>query len=208
MLKQCPTCKKKKEMRSNQKYCSARCKKTFENSQRSAPKDVQGKGSKSTPKPHLNPPSGSAPICPDYLNEIAATYWQKIAPTVIERGHLNVLSEDAFAELCDLYSRLRDVNTMINLGTVTRCEGCGETITIPGNRSLLQVDDKWSAKDSMETQTFKESALSDLKRKYSKLFLDYQKQFYLIPLSNRGNFGLENKEDIDPHDAFLGMGGK
>jgi hypothetical protein len=57
--------------------------------------------------------------------------------------------------------------------------------------------------DGTQTQTFKESALSDLKRKYSKLFLDYQKQFYLTPVSNRGNFGLEEngktedaKEDI------------
>lgn len=179
-------------MRSNQRYCSAKCKKNFENSQRSAPKDVRGKGSKNTPQPPSKPPTHYEPVCPDGLNEIAAAYWQKIAPTVIERGHLNVLSEDAFSELCDLFSRLKDINKAID-----------ET-----NRSLLQIDDKWDAKNGMETQSFKESALSDIKRKYSKLFLDYQKQFYLIPLSNRGNFGLEDKEEVDPHDAFLGMGGR
>jgi phage terminase small subunit len=185
MIKKCPTCNKKKEMRSNQKYCNAKCKYTFENSKRLAP----GKKKPPSEKSAINPQSPSKIICPAYLNEVAAEYWEKIAPTVIERGHLNVLSEDAFAELCDLYSRLRNTNKAID-----------ET-----NRSLLQIDDAWDNKRGIETQSFKESALSKNKRLYSKLFLDYQKQFYLIPFSNRGNFGLEDKEDVDPHDAFLGM---
>ena len=84
---------------------------------------------------------------------------------------------------------------MINMGTVQKCSGCGSEIAIPGNRSLLQIDDKWSANDNSETRTFKESALSDLKRKYSKQYLDYCKQFYLTPMSNRGNFGLDNGDD-------------
>lgn len=188
MMKKCPSCKKYKEMRSNKKYCDKRCKKNYENSQLRAPNKKPPKSDKSTPEPPLS----SKPICPTYLNETAAEYWAKIALTVIERGHLNVLSEDAFAELCDLYSRLRDTNKAID-----------ET-----NRSLLQVDDTWDNKTGTETQSFKESALSKNKRLYSKLFLDYQKQFYLIPFSNRGNFGLEDKEDVDPHDAFLGMGNK
>jgi len=33
-----------------------------------------------------------------------------------------VLSEDSFAELCDLHSRLVDINNMINLGTVQEGE--------------------------------------------------------------------------------------
>lgn len=188
MIKKCPACNKKRDMRSNQKYCNAKCKKTFENSKRSAPGGKTPNADKST----INPPSSSKIICPSYLNETAAEYWAKLAPTVIERGHLNVLSEDAFAEMCDLFSRLRDINAAIN-----------ET-----NRSLLQIDDSWDNKKGIETQSFKESALSKNKRLYSKLFLDYQKQFYLIPFSNRGNFGLEDKEDIDPHDEFLNMAGK
>lgn len=137
----------------------------------------------------------SAPISrPQWLNPQAAAYWDKVAPTVQARGHLNVLSEDAFAELCDLHSRLTDINSMINNGTTQECQACGATVTTPGNRSLLQIDDKWSIKDGMETACFKESALSDLKRKYSRQFLDYCKQFYLTPLSNRGNFGLEDIE--------------
>lgn len=192
MIKKCPACKKKKEMRSNQIYCDKKCKKTFENSQRSAPKNKAANGIKATPNPPSNPPHSSKIIRPGHLNETAAAYWDKIAPTVDARGHLNVLSEDAFAEMCDLHSRLRDVNRAID-----------ET-----NRSLLQIDDKWDNKAGVETQSFKESALSDLKRKYSKLFLDYQNRFYLIPLANRGNFGLDSKEDVDPHDEFLGMGGK
>jgi hypothetical protein len=204
MIKKCPACNKKRDMRSNQKYCNAKCKKAFENSQRSAPEKTVSGNKTST----LKIPSSVKIIRPGHLNEIAAAYWDKIAPTVEARGHLNILSEDAFAELCDLHSRLRDINTMINLGTDQKCSSCGETVNIPGNRSLLQIDDKWSAKDSIETQTFKESALSDLKRKYSKLFLDYQNRFYLIPLANRGNFGLDNKDDVDPHDEFLNMGSK
>ncbi|MEN6384327.1 MAG: hypothetical protein ABFD63_01220 [Smithella sp.] len=192
MLVKCKGCPIKFEEKGNKKFHSPKCKKNYENSLRSAPKDKTRKVAKSTTKPPSELHSGSTPICPDRLNETAAGYWHKISPTVIERGHLNVLSEDAFAELCDLFSRLCDINKAID-----------ET-----NRSLLQIDDKWDAKNGMETQSFKESALSDIKRKYSKLFLDYQKQFYLIPLSNRGNFGLEDKEEVDPHDAFLGMSGK
>jgi len=188
MIKKCPSCKKNKEMKSNQKFCSPKCKKNHENSQRSAPKDKSANGSKYEQKV----PSVCKLIRPDHLNEIASDYWDKIAPTVMERGHLNVLSEDAFAELCDLYSRLRDINKAIN-----------ET-----NRSLLQVEDKWDNKNGVESQAFKESALSDIKRKYSKLFLDYQKQFYLIPLPNRGNFGLDSEEEKDPETDFLNMGRK
>jgi len=84
------------------------------------------------------------------------------------RGHLNVLSARAFAELCDLYSRLTDINKSID-----------ET-----NKTLLQADEMGSNR---------ESALSDLKRKYSKLALDYCKQFYLTPAATRGNLGLEEE---------------
>ena len=192
MIKKCPTCKKKREMRSNQKYCNAKCKKTFENQQRSAPNKNGMNEYVAAHKAPLNLPFIGKVTRPDHLNEMAAAYWDKIAPTVEARGHLNVLSEDAFAEMCDLHSRLRDVNKAID-----------ET-----NRSLLQIVEQWDNKAGTESQQFKESALSDLKRKYSKLFLDYQNRFYLIPLSNRGNFGLDDKESVDPHDAFLGMGGK
>jgi phage terminase small subunit len=203
MIKKCPGCNKQKEMRSNQKYCTPKCKKTFENSQRSAPKEKKEKPNNQNYKP----PQGKVNR-PQHLNEIAAAYWDKIAPTVVERGHLNILSEDSFAELCDLHSRLMDINMMINMGTVQKCDDCGAEIKIPGNRSLLQVDDKWSINDGIETKTFKESALSDLKRKYSKQFLDYCKAFYLTPLSNRGNFGLDQTESEDPEEDFLKMGGK
>jgi hypothetical protein len=129
---------------------------------------------------------------PTCLDGYAAAYWDKVSPILIKRGHLNILSEDAFTELCDLTSRLRDINIAIN-----------ET-----NRSLLQIDDKWDNKEGTETQSFKESALSDIKRKYSKLLLDYDKQFYLTPLPNRGNFDLI-EEETDPLDKFIkGKNGK
>jgi hypothetical protein len=106
-----------------------------------------------------------------------------------------VLSEDAFAELCDLHSRVVDIRKMIDAGTVITCPECDAEIVTPGNRALLQIDDKWSLKDGTEGQNLKESALSDLKRKYSARFLDYCKQFYLTPAANRGNFGLEDDEE-------------
>jgi hypothetical protein len=81
-------------------------------------------------------------------------------------------------------------------------------MVILGNRSLLQLDDKWNVNDGVQTQTFKESALSDLKRKYSNLLLVYCKQFYLTPLSNRGNFGMV-EDETDPLDKFIkGKNGK
>ena len=178
MIKKCPGCKEKKEMRSNQKYCNAKCKKTFENSLRSAPKPGNGNGG-------FQQVPGTVKR-PQHLNETAAGYWDRVAPVVISRGHLNVLSEDAFSELCDIHSRLTDINKAID-----------ET-----NRSLLQVDDKWDNKAGVETSSFKESALSDLKRKYSRSFLDYCKAFYLTPLSNRGNFGLRQEVKKEKDEFF------
>jgi phage terminase small subunit len=192
MIKKCLACGKKKEMRSNQKYCDDKCKKRFENYKYNGKPKTTPKVPKSALKPPLNLPPAGVPACPAYLNEIAAGYWQKIAPTVIERGHLNVLSEDAFAEMCDLYSRLRDTNQAIDAE----------------NRSLLQIDIQWDSRTGKEIESFKESQLSKNKRLYSKLYADYCDRFYLTPKSNRGNFGLEDKEEVDPHDAFLNMGSK
>ena len=166
-MRVCPICKKEVKGGAKRVYCSHRCKKAAENAKKVKPitKKVVKKRDK------IDRPCG--------LNETASAYWDKIAPTVIERGHLNVISEDAFAELCDLHSRLKDINRAID----------------GGNRSLLQVDDKWDNKSGVETQSFKESALSDLKRKYSRQFLEYCKEFYLTPKVNRGDFGIDNGKE-------------
>ena len=174
MIKKCKNCGKSQEMKSNQLYCDAKCKKSWENSQR-------GGKVLNFPKTHSIPTS--ALTRPVHLNGEAAGYWDKVAPILIERGHLNAISEDIFIELCDLICKLRDINKTIN-----------ETIEI---RTLIQDDGKQN----------KESALSDVKRKYSKLLLDYSRQFYLTPLSNRGNFGMP-EEKTDPADDFIKACGK
>lgn len=185
MIKKCKWCGSEKQLRSNQDYCSPKCRKAAEVSKRRTPKgSSRGKS--------YNPPTGEGnfpPVTkPEGLNEIAGAYWDKIAPILTQRGYLNVLSEDAFAELCDLHSRLTDINHAIN-----------ET-----NRSLLQIVEQWDNKNATENQQFKESALSDLKRKYSARFMDYCKQFYLTPYSVRGNFGLEDPKDKgDELDQFM-----
>ena len=173
-MKKCPICKKEVNGGAKRVYCSHKCKKAAENAKKVRP--VSKRVTRETVS--IDRPNG--------LNEIASSYWDKLAPTVIARGHLNVLSEDAFAELCDLHSRLKDVNKAID-----------ET-----NLSLLQIDDKWDNKNCVETQSFKESALSDLKRKYSRLLLDYCKQFYLTPLSNRGDFGLDSGKEKESDEFF------
>ena len=172
MLKICPVCKNKAEMRSNQKYCSRRCKKRYENSLRNAPgKRVKTKVGDAPLKSQL--PSVVIKR-PQSLNLVAAEYWDKVAPTATQRGHLNVLSEDAFAELCDLHSKLVDINKIMNTGQNT----------------LFQ-------KTGIDKQDIKESVLSDLKRKYSRQYLDYCKAFYLTPLSNRGDFGLQEGKETE-----------
>jgi phage terminase small subunit len=182
MTNKCKFCKKKFEGSQRKKYCSAKCKKNYENSLRSTPIAKV----KKTAKKVFGVPTGIPINRPHGLNNVAAAYWDKIAPTLIHRGHLNVLSEDAFAELCDLYSRLVGINRAID-----------ET-----NQSLLQLDDKWDNRAGTETQSMKESALSDLKRKYSQRFLDYCKQFYLTPLSNRGDFGLDEEAEKEKDEFF------
>ncbi|MHB8110516.1 MAG: P27 family phage terminase small subunit [Syntrophorhabdaceae bacterium] len=199
MTKKCKICGKKFEGKSNKHYCSPKCRKAAEVALRRAPK-VPKPNIKTTKKKPPTREQGHSDIPsnitkPDSLNPIASAYWDKVAPILIKRGHLNILSEDAFAELCDLHSRVVDIRRMIDAGTVIKCETCKAEVEIPGNRSLLQLDDKWSVNDGTQTQTFKESALSDLKRKYSARFLEYCKQFYLTPAANRGNFGLEDDEE-------------
>lgn len=185
MFKKCKSCGARFEGRANKLYCSPKCRKDAEVELRKTP---AASGKARRPAKGKAPTTGTPALVlgirrPDTLNEIAAGFWDKTAPLLIKRGHLNILSEDAFAELCDLYSRLRDINSAID-----------ET-----NRSLMQIEDKFittlDRTQTIETQAFKESALSDLKRKYSKQFLDFCKQFYLTPLSNRGNFGLEDDEE-------------
>lgn len=206
MARTCLWCKKPLNGKSNQKR-HPKCKKAYENSLRTGRIDKKKTPSPDKKKPHsgkgkdnINNPDFTV-TKPKNLNPIASAYWDKVAPILMKRGHLNVLSEDAFAELCDLHSRLVDIRTMIDAGTVQECKRCGAEIIFPGNRSLLQIDDKWSVKDG-ETQTFKESALSDLKRKYSQRFLDYCKAFYLTPLSNRGDFGLEDEKEKENDEFF------
>jgi len=210
MIKKCKFCHKEIEMSGKRLYCNDRCKKNYENSLRSGPhkkKDKTGIRKKVSHSQNNNHTQDIEITKPDSLNPVASAYWDKLAPTLIKRGHLNILSEDAFAELCDLHSRLVDIRMMIDAGVAVQCEKCGTEITMPGNRSLLQLDDKWDNREGTETKSFKESALSDLKRKYSQRFLDYCKQFYLTPAANRGNFGLEEapekKDDKKSKERFF-----
>lgn len=170
MIKPCLNCLKDFEGPPNKKYCSAKCKKTKENSKRSAPKCNGGENQGCLSAEIRKPP---------HLGGYASTYWDKLAPTLIQRGHLNILSEDSFAELCDVAGRLITINKQIN----------------ESNCTLLQEIDGSGVSE--------ESGLSDLKRKYSRLLLDYCKQFYLTPLSVRGNFGLKATEEKDPLDEFI-----
>lgn len=190
MIKQCFVCAQWFEGTAKKKYCSPRCKKNYENSLRSAP-DKKGDGHRGRSTKQISPI-----IKPKTLSETASAIWDKIAPTVIARGHLNVLSSDAFAELCDLCARLADVNRMIN----------------ERNRSLLQGEldgDKGDgnngrgSESQSSRESSRESSLSDLKRKYSKQFLDYCKEFYLTPRVNRGNYGLENSEEKYHQDSLF-----
>lgn len=183
MIKKCKFCGKSREMKGKRIYCDDKCKKSYENSLRG--KRVPGEhGFDQIVLPLLS--------APDCLRGTAADYWGRVAPILIKRGHLNAISEDVFLELCDLVSRLQTINTAIN----------------QTNRSLLQIeegvgDESADAKNKRMALACKESALSDIKRKYSRLLLDYCKQFYLTPLSNRGNFGISDGDEKDPLDEFI-----
>jgi phage terminase small subunit len=185
MIKKCKFCHTEKEMTGKQLFCNPKCKKNFENSQRNGgqkkntqEKEKYSKSTQSLLLPVLNRP--------ETLKGEAAEYWDRVSPILIQRGHLNAISQDIFIELCDLKQRLYDINLAIT-----------ET-----NPSLLRIDDKGDNDNGGKIQVFKESALSDIKRKYSRLLLDYSKQFYLTPLSNRGNFDIPEDED-DPLDSFI-----
>ena len=176
MIKNCKNCGRKFDGNGKRKYCSPRCKKNYENSLRSAP-DIRGEqGSLWTPSEMISRPAR--------LSGTAAEFWDKVAPTVISRGHLNVLCEDTFAELCDLHSRLLDINQAIDdeavksqVGSTTKPVSC-----VSGLFKFV------SGKGT------RESVLSELKRQYSKQLLEYCKEFYLTPKANRGNYQLNESD--------------
>lgn len=174
MIKDCKNCGRKFSGNGKRRYCSARCKKNYENSLRSAP-DMRGEqGTLWSP---------SEMICrPARLNGTAAEFWDKVAPTVISRGHLNVLSEDNFAELCDLHSRLIDINRELDESSV-KAGGNGDTKPVSCAAGLYKY---------VAGKGTRESALSELKRQYSKQLLEYCKEFYLTPKANRGNYQMSD----------------
>lgn len=175
MIKECKYCGRKFNGNGKRKYCGPRCKKQYENSLRAAP-DLRGEqGALWTPSEMISRPAR--------LNGTAAEFWDKVAPTVISRGHLNVLSEDTFAELCDLHSRLLDINRAIDEEAAKSYAGA---TTQPSCVSGLF---KFVAGKGT-----RESVLSELKRQYSKQLLEYCKEFYLTPKANRGNYQLGDGE--------------
>ena len=181
----CNWCHKNFMGRPNRKYCSSKCKKSKEISSRRAP----GKRKKGI--------SVGADIDkPQQLDGYASAFWEKTAPMLIKRGLLNVLTADSFAELCDVAARLRDINIQINES--------GRSLLEPVEKS----DDKRRDKAGSQKGAINESALSNLKRKYSNLLLIYCKNFLMTPLSNHGSFGVPDEQE-DLFDKFMrGKNGK
>ena len=182
MIKECKFCGRKFSGNGKRKFCPPprRCKKNYENSLRSAP-DLRGEqGSLWMPSEMITRPTR--------LNGTAAEFWDKVAPTVISRGHLNVLSEDTFAELCDLHSRLLDINRAID----EEAAKSYASATTPS--SCVSGLFKFVAGKGT-----RESVLSELKRQYSKQLLEYHKEFYLTPKANRGNYQLSEGDGKQEH---------
>lgn len=181
---------------SQKKFCSPKCKKRHENSLRTAPSKKQKKG-----KPPIFHLPSIPTTRPQSISQEAGLFWDELAPVISKRGHLNILSKRILEIYCVLQAKIDDILKMIDIGTEDHCDECGaKNIKYP-NRSLLQLDDKWDNSKGTETQSFKESPLSVLLRQYTARSLDYAKQLYLTPLSNRGNFGLEEDEEKKPDEA-------
>lgn len=107
MIKACKWCGKEQEMRGRREFCPGeRCKNAYKYAKRTGKLEGGKRVNISIPSPPVKRPQG--------LNKVAAAYWDKVAPTVIARGHLNVLSEAAFAELCILHSKLIACNIQID----------------------------------------------------------------------------------------------
>jgi hypothetical protein len=189
MIKPCKykPCSKNFPGRPNKLFCSPKCKKLHEISLRNKPKTKRKRGG--------SPPLADEIKKPPLLDGYASVFWDKTAPILIKRGHLNILSEDAFAELCDLVARLRGINTAI--------DAAGRSLLQGGEKAEENADAKPEGGAAVEIGALKESALSDLKRKYSNLLLVYCKQFYLTPAANRGDFAMPEEPGTDPLDKFM-----
>lgn len=182
----CLWCKKPLNGKSNQKR-HPKCKKAYENSLRSGRITKKKTPSPDKKKPHSKKTnknvnnSGFSVTKPDNLNPIASAYWDKVAPILIQRGHLNIISEELFIQLCEIYSLL----------VAMREDTKGESST------LVEEVIIWDNRTGQELESSKESQLSKNIRNYTKLFADLCDKFYLTPKSNRGDFGLEDENRKD-----------
>ena len=170
MIKECKFCGIKFQSNGRRKYHSAKCKKDYENSLRSAPELRGEQGALWTP---------SEMICkPARLKGRSADIWDTLGPTLISRGHLNVLSADIFAEYCHVTALLEDINAEIS------------------NAAELHK--------YVHGRGTRESVFSELKRQYSKQQLDLARELYLTPKSNRGNYQLnEGDGKQEPADKMF-----
>lgn len=185
MIKNCKFCGRKFIGNGRQKYCpGGKCKKNFENSLRSrASQSSVDQASPLAPSDTIRRPA--------WLNDVAVELWDKLAPELISIGVLNVRSEDMFAEFCDLNSRLIDINREINTYRT------GAVAGQPEERSKALGTGLYDAKGD----GLRESVLSELKRKYSKHFLEYLKELNLTPRGNQLHFG-NNAEHEEADDTF------
>ena len=117
-------------------------------------------------------------ICkPAWLKGAGAELWDRVGPELIGKGYLNVLSQDPFAELCDLYSKVVEINMAIHEATAA---AVASSSNAPKPAAGLYR--------FVAGRGTKESALSEIKRQYTKQLLEYFKAFGMTPKSNPRNF--------------------
>lgn len=118
------------------------------------------------------------PRIPRGMNHGARRHWEKWAPHCVAAKTLNPITEEAFGHMCDIMSRLEAIRRALD----------------EVNASMLQERNMVDSA-GREVNECKESAYSMMYRQYSKLFLDYAKQFHLTPSSSRGVFNFDSDGD-------------
>lgn len=147
---------------------------------------IEGGRSNSLPKPDdvdEPKPTPKAPKCPTDLDKEAKKVWKQLAQKLERMGLLTEVDGAAFANLCQIRSRLIAIHKFIK----------------DNNASLVQEIQKPAA-DGGVIFEYKPSPYVVMEKQYYQLFRQYAGEFGLSP---RGRVGLSVGTDKDGNDDDL-----
>jgi len=123
--------------------------------------------------------SYKAPSCPKDMPKEAKKIWRQLAPELIRARKLNQYNSHSFKEHCIIIMTLNDLDNAI----YNTC------------RSLLQEEKVYDAATGTEEVSYKEAALSKIRRQYLMLLDRSSKAFGFTAVQFPGHYRYDDNHD-------------